>query len=136
MAGYGRNDQVMDEEWHIARKVDRLDMGGPDMPSRFNRLVIIFGLVRAIWPKDQNEEEEKERQGDKFVPIEAVLQRIDETIKGLRSPKDAQRLRDIGLDEEIEDLESTVDGIWYDLAEVIRRGGLMKKVRAQEEIVR
>jgi|GEM_PF-4940712 hypothetical protein len=136
MAGYGRNDQVMDEEWHIARKVDRLDMGGPDVVSRFNRLVIIFGLVRAIWPKDQNEDEEKERQGDTFVPIEEVIKRIDAAIKQLRSPKDAQRLRDIDLGEEIEDLESAVDGIWYDIAEVIRRGGLMKKVRVQEEAVR
>jgi hypothetical protein len=51
----------MDEEWQIARKVDRLDMGTYDTRERFNRLVVIFGLVRSIDPEDVDEDGEKKK---------------------------------------------------------------------------
>ena len=87
MASYGKA-QPMDFKWQIARKIDRLDMGDYNTNSRFNRLVVIYGLVSAIFPKESEDEEEKSRNeyGDLFRTIPVIMKEVDDSIKELCTP--------------------------------------------------
>lgn len=138
MASYS-SQQVMDEEWQIARKVDRLDMGTYDVNERFNRLVVIFGLQRAIDPKDADEEEEKAKAlaaNKPFRSIDAILAAINEAIRNQRNPEQALKMKDKETGYLYANIDEACDGIWYDISEVNRRCKIMSKVKASEEQVR
>ncbi len=132
---YGKAQQPMDFAWQIARKIDRLDMGDYNTQSRFNRLVVIYGLVRAINPKESTEEEKTqlEEAGGTFRSISQIIDAIDDLVKKLRTPEEKLKMSDEGIGSVTADTESRLDGFWYDLAEVINRCHITDKVRATEE---
>jgi hypothetical protein len=132
---YGKAQQPMDFKWQIARKIDRLDMGDYTTISRFNRLVVIYGLVRAINPKESKEEEtaQQEESGDKYRSIADIITDIDMLVKKLRTPEEKIKMSDEGLGSMDSDIESQLDGFWYDLAEIIFRCKITDNVRVSEE---
>lgn len=124
----------MDFKWQIARKIDRLDMGEYSTESRFNRLVVIFGLVRAINPKESQDEEKTQMSeaGDQFRSIETIIGVMDKTVKQLRTPEDKIKMKDETLGLMETEIENKLDGFWYDLSEVIFRCKITDSVRASE----
>jgi hypothetical protein len=134
MAGYGKTQQ-MDFKWQIARKIDRLDMGDYNTNSRFNRLVVIYGLVAAIFPKESEEEENAHRSdyGELFRPVPEIMKAMDDSIKDLRSPESKLKMMDESLSPAETTIESKLDKIWFDLSEVIYRCKITDNVRVSEE---
>ena len=132
---YGKAQQPMDFKWQIARKIDRLDMGDYTTESRFNRLVVIYGLVRAINPKESKEEEktQQEEAGETFRSISSIIDKVDDLVKTLRTPAEKLKRTEDGLGLVNTDTESKLDGMWYDLAEIIHRCKITDNVRVSEE---
>ncbi len=130
-----KSQQPMDFKWQIARKIDRLDMGEYSTESRFNRLVVIFGLVRAINPKESQDDEKSQQDeaGEKFRSIETILGVMDQTVKQLRTPEEKLKMKDDTLGMMETETENKLDGFWYDLAEVIFRCKITDNVRISEE---
>jgi hypothetical protein len=132
---YGKAQQPMDFKWQIALKIDRLDMGDYNTQSRFNRLVVIYGLVRAINPKESEQEEkiQQEEAGDLYRSIADINDQLDKLVKDLRTPSEKLKMADEGLGLMNTDIESRLDGFWYDLAEIIHRCKITDNVRVTEE---
>ncbi len=130
-----KSQQPMDFKWQIARKIDRLDMGEYSTESRFNRLVVIFGLVRAINPKESQDDEKSQQDeaGEKFRSIETILGVMDRTVKQLRTPEEKLKMKDDTLGMMETETENKLDGFWYDLSEVIFRCKITDNVRISEE---
>jgi hypothetical protein len=64
------------------------------------------------------------------------MKTIDESIKGQRVPNQTLRMQDTENAFLHVDIDSACDGIWFDLAEVIRRCKIMSKVKASSEAVK
>ena len=125
----------MDFKWQVARKIDRLDMGEYSTNSRFNRLVVIFGLVRAIDPKESSDEETKQQEenGNTFRAIPGLIATMNERINALRTPSNKLKMSDESFNTPDTDIESQLDAFWYELAEVIYRCKITDNVRVSEE---
>jgi len=132
---YGKAQQPMDFKWQVARKIDRLDMGEYSTNSRFNRLVVIFGLVRAIDPKESSDEETKQQEenGNTFRAIPGLIATMNERINALRTPSNKLKMSDESFNTPDTDIESQLDAFWYELAEVIYRCKITDNVRVSEE---
>lgn len=130
-----KSQQPMDFKWQIARKIDRLDIGEYSIDSRFNRLVVIFGLVRAINPKETPDDEKSQRDEarDQFRSIETIIGLMNQTVKQLRTPEEKLKMKDESLGMMETDIENKLDGFWYDLSEVIFRCKITDNVRVSEE---
>ena len=134
MAAYGKTQQ-MDFKWQIARKIDRLDMGDYNTNARFNRLVVIYGLVSAIFPKESEDEETKCRTeyGELFRTIPVIMKEMDDSIKALRTPDAKLKMEDPSFSPSETTIESNLDKLWFDLSEVIYRCKITDNVRVSEE---
>lgn len=132
---YGKTQQQMDFKWQIARKIDRLDMGEYSTNSRFDRLIVIYGLVRAINPKEKEEEENIRRIEDEdlFRAIPEIIKSIESRVKKLRNPNAKLKMSDESFDLGETDIENTLDGLWYEIAEIVSRCKLTDNVRVSEE---
>jgi hypothetical protein len=133
---YGKAQQPMDFKWQIARKIDRLDMGEYSTSSRFNRLIVIYGLVRAINPKENADDETVriDEDGDQFRAVNPdILDSLDNSIKSLRNPEDKLKMEDESMSLGETDIETKLDAIWYELAEVVFRCKITDNVRVTEE---
>jgi hypothetical protein len=134
MGGYSRAAQTMNFAWQIARKIDRLDMGDYSTRGRLDKLVVIFGMVRAINPveEDKDEKSRKADEGDKFRSIAGIIEILAARRKRLRTPESRLKISDSDLSEGNE-IEDELDGFWDDLSEVIYRCKITDNVRPPEE---
>ena len=57
----------MDFKWQISRKIDRLDLGSFAAIEFFYRTAIIFGLVRAMDPKEKDREGAAAAEGEREI---------------------------------------------------------------------
>lgn len=124
----------MNFAWQVARKIDRLDMGDYSTRGRLDKLVVIFGLVRAINPVEDEKDEAKRKddEGDSFRSISDIITHIAGRRKRLRTPESRLKITDSDLNEGGE-IENDLDGFWDDLSEVIFRCKITDNVRPPEE---
>jgi len=132
---FGKSFQPMNFAWEIARKIDRLDIDEYTTRGRMNRLVVLYGLVRAINPKEKPDDEEELRreEGGKFRAIPDIIQEMAARRRRLRHPEIKMKMDDDDLSRTDNDIENDLDGFWDDLAEVIYRCRIIENVRAPEE---
>lgn len=139
MAAYrGSPHQQMNFPWLIARLLDRMGMGEYSTARRFNELTWLFGYVRAINPKESEDEEKTGREEDeeKFRTIPEILHDCGEKIKKIGAdPETKLKMKDEsigGLDVGIDTILITVG---FDLQEIIFRCKITDNVRVTEEAV-
>lgn len=135
MAAFGKAFQPMNFAWQVARKIDRMDMGEYSTKGRLNNLVVIFGLVRAINPKESESEETKikDEEGEKFRSISDIIAQMAKRRETLRGPENKMKMNDSDLGQMDNNIENELDGFWDDLAEVIYRCKITDNVRPPEE---
>lgn len=129
MASYGKV-QTMDSKWQIARKVDRLDLGSFAALEFFWRNAIIFGIVRAIDPP------EDDRQDDQKIPAKTIAQLItsvDTRINDLQGFDTTALLMGKMSLPEVKVFQQKTMSCWYETYEIIHRCKLTDNVRAQGE---
>jgi hypothetical protein len=128
MAPFGKgSSQPMNFSWQIARKVDRLDLGSFAATEFFYRNAIIFGLVRAIDPKEKKEEDDP----NSSRTIDELSQSIDERINDLLGYDTTAILMGNTQMQEVKEFQTRTMSVWYELAEVIHRCKLTDQVLYQ-----
>jgi hypothetical protein len=139
MAAYrGSPHQQMNFPWLIARLLDRMGMGEYSSARRFNELTWLFGYVRAINPKESEDEEKtgQEEDKEKFRAIPVILQDCGVLIKKIvKDPEMKLKMKD----ESIGGLDVGIDAdlmtLGFDLQEIIFRCKITDNVRVTEEAV-
>jgi hypothetical protein len=124
MVSYGKSGQPMNFPWQIARKIDRLDLGTFAAVEFFYRNAIIYGLVRALDPKEPEEDENAE-------PVEFLISSIDVRIKDLQEYDTTAIMMGHTQLPEVKAFQQKTMMTWYELAEVIGRCHLCDQVLHQ-----
>jgi hypothetical protein len=117
LMAYGKSaGQPMNFNWQIARKIDRLDLGSFAAVEFFYRNAIIFGLVRAKDPKD---EDEPENAGGKKIS-ELVIS-VDKRINDLMEIDTTAILLGHSQLKEVKTFQKDTMSAFYEISEIIER---------------
>lgn len=130
MAGYSAKAQNMDYKWQLARKIDRLDLGTFAALDFYYRIVIIYGLVRAIDPEEKTDPEKKPAAGS---TIPDLIAKVDQRINDLQRVDTTALLMGKTQLPEVQDFQRKTLSCWYEIAEIIYRCKLTDNVRASGE---
>lgn len=129
--GYSSGKQQnMDFKWQLARKIDRLDLGTFAALDFYYRVVIIFGLVRAIDPEEKVDPNAKP---DPDGTIPELMTRLDLRINDLQRYDTTALIMGKTQLPEVQDFQRKTLSCWYELAEIIYRCKLTDNVRASGE---
>jgi len=128
MAGYGKAGQPMNFPWQIARKIDRLDLGQFAATEFFYRNAILYGLIRAVDPKEKPEETD-EQPGQS---IQELITSVDTRIKNLLEYDTTAILMGQSNLPEVKKFQTGTMTAWYEIAEITHRCGLTDQVLFQE----
>lgn len=129
--GYSSGKQQnMDFKWQLARKIDRLDLGTFAALDFYYRVVIIFGLVRAIDPVEKIDPEAKP---DPDGTIPELMTKLDLRINDLQRYDTTALIMGKTQLPEVQDFQRKTLSCWYELAEIIYRCKLTDNVRASGE---
>jgi len=129
---YGKSNQTMDLKWQMARKVDRLDLGSFAATEFFYRTAIIFGLVRAVDPKENRNYDDQPLQNDE-KSIDDLILSVDGRIKELLETDTTALLMGKVHLKEAQDFQIKTISAYYDMVEIMSRCKLIDTVRAQGE---
>jgi len=124
---YGKAGQPMNFPWQIARKIDRLDLGTFAAVEFFYRNAIIYGLIRAIDPKESNPDDE----ADKSQSIDSLIASIDTRIIDLLDYDTTGILIGHTQLPEVKEFQKKTMNTWYEIAEVTGRCHLCDQVLHQ-----
>jgi len=130
MAGYSAKAQNMDFKWQLARKIDRLDLGTFAALDFYYRIVIIYGLVRAIDPEEKADPDKKPVAG---TTIPDLIQKVDQRINDLQRFDTTALLMGKTQLPEVQAFQRKTLSCWYEIAEIIYRCKLTDNVRASGE---
>ena len=130
MAGYSAKAQNMDFKWQLARKIDRLDLGTFAALDFYYRIVIIYGLVRAIDPEEKADPDKKPVPG---TTIPDLIQKLDQRINDLQRFDTTALLMGKTQLPEVQEFQRKTLSCWYEIAEIIYRCKLTDNVRASGE---
>lgn len=129
--GYSSGKQQnMDFKWQLARKIDRLDLGTFAALDFYYRVVIIFGLVRAIDPVEKTDPDAKP---DPDGTIPELMTKLDLRINDLQRYDTTALIMGKTQLPEVQDFQRKTLSCWYELAEIIYRCKLTDHVRASGE---
>lgn len=127
MAAY--KQQVMDSKWQLARKIDRIDLGTFAALDFFYRNAIIFGIVRAIDPV----EEEKADGPKPKKTIDQLITSVDQRITDLNSYDTTALLMGKMSLPEVKQFQLKTMSCWFENYEIVHRCKLTDNVRTQGE---
>jgi hypothetical protein len=130
MAYYGGKQQNMDFRWQLARKIDRLDLGSFAALDFYYRVVIIFGLVRAIDPEEKTD---PDAAPDKDGTIPELIKKLDDRINDLQRYDTTALLMGKTQLPEVQEFQRKTLSCWYELAEIVYRCKLTDNVRVESE---
>lgn len=130
MAAYSAKSQNMDFKWQLARKIDRLDLGTFAALDFYYRIVIIFGLVRAI---DPVEKEDPDAKPDPHGTIPELIEKVNNRINELQQYDTTALLMGKTQLPEVQAFQRKTLSCWYEIAEIIYRCKLTDNVRATGE---
>ena len=125
---YSSKSQNMDYKWQLARKIDRLDLGTFAALDFYYRIVILFGLVRAMDPEEKDDPEVKQ---EKTVP--QLIVSVDTRINELQSYDTTALIMGKSQLPEVQEFQRKTLSCWYEIAEIIYRCKLTDNVRAAGE---
>lgn len=132
MAGYGAaKNQNMDYKWQLARKIDRLDLGTFAALDFYYRIVIIYGLVRAIDPEETLKDPDKKPEPGSTIP--ELIAKVDQRINDLQRFDTTALLMGKTQLPEVQEFQKKTLSCWYEIAEIIYRCKLTDNVRASGE---
>lgn len=132
MAGYGSaKNQNMDYKWQLARKIDRLDLGTFAALDFYYRIVIIYGLVRAIDPEESLKDPDKKPEPGQTIPD--LIAKVDQRINDLQKFDTTALLMGKTQLPEVQEFQKKTLSCWYEIAEIIYRCKLTDNVRASGE---
>lgn len=132
MAGYGSaKNQNMDYKWQLARKIDRLDLGTFAALDFYYRIVIIYGLVRAIDPEETLKEPDKKPEPGQTIPD--LIAKVDQRINDLQKFDTTALLMGKTQLPEVQEFQKKTLSCWYEIAEIIYRCKLTDNVRTSGE---
>jgi hypothetical protein len=118
LMAYGKAaGQPMNFNWQIARKIDRLDLGSFAAVEFFYRNAIIFGLVRAKDPKDDDETETA--AGEK--KISDLVSSVDKRINDLMGYDTTAILLGHSQLKEVKEFQRETMSAWYEIGEIVER---------------
>ena len=127
MVSYGKSQQVMDSRWQLARKIDRIDMGGFTPLDFFYHNAVIFGIIRAIDPdEDENKKPESKT-------IDQLIQSVDTRIAELQEYDTTALLMGKMALPEVKTFQAKTMSCWYENYEIVHRCKLTDNVRASGE---
>jgi hypothetical protein len=109
--------QPMNFNWQIARKIDRLDLGSFAAVEFFYRNAIIFGLVRAKDPGD--DDETKPANGGKS--ISQLVSSVDDRINTLMEIDTTAILLGHSQLKEVKTFQKDTMSAFYEISEIIER---------------
>jgi hypothetical protein len=131
MASYGGKVQNMDSKWQIARKVDRLDLGSFAAIDFFYRNAIIFGIVRAIDPAEDEPAKDDQKKPEKT--IDQLISSVDTRINDLQGYDTTAILMGKMQLPEVQKFQRKTMSAWYEIYEIIHRCKLTDNVKAAGE---
>ena len=105
----------MNFNWQIARKVDRLDLGSFAAVEFAYRNAIIYGLVRAKDPEDQ------ENDTSQGKPITALVDSVDSRITKLMEYDTTAILLGHSQLNEVKVFQKDTMSAYFELMEIIER---------------
>jgi hypothetical protein len=129
MAGY--KQQVMDSKWQLARKIDRIDLGSFAAIDFFYRNAIIFGIVRAIDPADDEYSGPEDKKPKKT--IDQLINSVDQRITDLNGYDTTALLMGKMSLPEVKQFQLKTMSCWYECYEIIHRCKLTDNVRTSGE---
>lgn len=124
---YGKSGQPMNFPWQIARKIDRLDLGAFAAVEFFYRNAIIYGLIRAIDPKEAIPDGES--INDKS--IDSLIMSIDSRLTDLLDYDTTAIMMGHTQLPEVKEFQKKTMNTWYEIAEVTGRCHLCDQVLHQ-----
>ncbi|MFA4859168.1 hypothetical protein [Methanoregula sp.] len=117
----------MNFSWQIARKIDRLDLGQFAATEFFYRNAILYGLIRAIDPKEKIEDDE-DQPGQS---IQDLISSVDDRIKTLLEFDTTAILMGHSNLPEVKQFQSGSMDVWFEIAEITHRCHLCDQVLYQ-----
>lgn len=123
---WSKSQQAMDSKWQIARKVDRIDLGSFAALEFYYRNAILFGIIRAMDPK------EDETTDDGRKTIDQLIKSVDDRINELQTFDTTALMMGKMQLPEVQTFQKKTLSCWYENYEIIQRCKLVDNVMYQE----